>query len=67
MSVVDIILIAAIAAVLILCIRSLRRGGGECSSCSSETCSVHGGTGGCSAAEDMLAHADARLKEKNLS
>lgn len=59
----NILIVAAVGVVLVLCIRSLVRGGGECSDCSSaSTCAVHAtGKGTCPVAENMVRKADAAL------
>ena len=63
MSVTDILVIAAVAVLLILAVRSIvRSGGGECSSCGSRgSCSAHETGGPCPAAQDMLRNARKRL------
>ena len=58
---VDIVIIAAIGALLFFSIRSLVRSNKNgCSDCGGN-CSAHGGTGECSAAKRMLADADRAL------
>lgn len=59
----NILIVAAVGVAFALCIRSLARGGGECSNCSSaSTCAVHAtGKGKCPVAEDMVRKADAAL------
>ena len=62
MVLVDFVIIAAIAVLLALALRSIRRSGGECSSCGSRgSCSAHATGAPCPAAQDML-----RNVEKNL-
>ena len=62
MGLVDVVIIAAIAVLLALALRSIRRSGGECSSCWSRgSCSAHAAGAPCPAAQDML-----RNVEKNL-
>ena len=63
MSVTDIVVIAVVAVLLALAVRSVvRSGGGECSSCGSRgTCSAHQSGGPCPAAQDMLRNARKRL------
>lgn len=62
MGLVDVVIIAAIAVLLALALRSIRRSGGECSGCGSRgSCSVHATGAPCPAAQDML-----RNVEKNL-
>ena len=60
MGLADVVIIAAIAVLLALAVRSIRRSGGECSSCGSRG-SAHAAGGPCPAARDML-----RNVEKNL-
>ena len=63
MGLVDLLIIAVVAAALILCVRSIRRGDGSCSSCAQgPTCAVRAsGRGRCPVADDMVAKADAAL------
>lgn len=61
MGLVDVVIIAAIAVLLALALWSIRRSGGECSSCGSRgSCSAHATGAPCPAAQDML-----RNVEKN--
>ncbi|MBP3884476.1 MAG: FeoB-associated Cys-rich membrane protein [Olsenella sp.] len=67
MGLVDIVIIAAVAAALAFCVRRLARGGaGGCGDCaSSSSCSARAtGEGTCRVAKDMVARADAALREK---
>ena len=58
---VDIVIIAAIGALLFFSVRSLVRSNKNgCSDCGGN-CSAHGGTGECGAAKRMLADADRAL------
>lgn len=62
---VDLIVLALIGLSVFLVFRSFRKGGGECASCgSSGTCKARAaGSGHCSAAADMLQHANSALKK----
>ncbi|MGN0076006.1 MAG: FeoB-associated Cys-rich membrane protein [Parafannyhessea sp.] len=59
----NVIIVVAIAVAFVLCVRSLAKGGGSCSSCAQEaTCPAHaGGAKTCPVAKDMVAKADAAL------
>ena len=63
----DFLVIALVAVLLALAVRSIvRSGGGECSSCGSRgTCSAHQTGGPCPAAQDMLRNAEKRLGGDN--
>ena len=64
MNVMDIVIIAAVAALLALCIRSFLKGGGECADCTAEGCTAHNRRHGkCAAADDMLHRVDAAFAE----
>ena len=60
MSPIDLVILALVIAVVALCVRSLARSGGSCSSCASkDSCAVHlSGSGECPAAKRMLERAD---------
>jgi len=62
--VINIIIVAAVAAVFILCVRSIMSRDGECADCSSgSTCSARAtGKGHCQVAQDMVAKADEAFK-----
>lgn len=59
----DFIIVAAVAIAFALCVRSLRKGSGECSGCAQEaTCAAHAtGAGKCHVAQDMVAKASEAL------
>lgn len=62
----DIVILAAVAAAVVLCVRHLIRSNKDgCSDCgSASSCSAYETGAPCSAAEDMLRHADAALSAK---
>lgn len=62
----NVIIVAAIAVAFGLCVRSLAKGGGSCSSCSeASTCPAHaGGAKTCPVADDMVAKANAALASR---
>lgn len=61
--VVDGIVIAVVIAILFLCIRSLFRGGDECSDCAmGAECSMHG-EGECMAAQTMIDDAERAVED----
>ena len=63
MSPIDLVILAIVVAVMVLCVRSLRRSGGSCSSCASkDSCAVHlAGSGECPAAKRLLERVDDSL------
>ncbi len=63
MGIADVVIVLAVIALLGLCVRSFVKGGSECSGCASgASCSARAtGKGSCSAAQDMLARANAAL------
>ena len=63
MGLADVVIVLAVIALLGLCVRSFVTGGSECSGCASgASCSARAtGKGSCSAAQDMLARANAAL------
>lgn len=63
----DVVIIAVIAVLLALAIRSIVRSGsgGACAGCGSQgTCAAHAAGGTCKAADDMLARAERALSKK---
>lgn len=64
MSLADIVILGAVAALLVLAVRSIARESKEgCSECGG-SCSAAEKGGHCTAAARMLAHADAALKKR---
>ena len=62
MSPLDVIIILAVAAVLVLCIRFIAHGGAsECSTCGDTGCTARYTGGRCPAADDMLRRANKAL------
>lgn len=63
MSVSDIVIVASVAVIVFLCVRSVHRANkeGECGTCALEsTCTVHD-TGRCKLSDDIMARADAAV------
>ena len=61
---INVIIVAAVAAVLFLCVRSIVKGDGECSDCASgSTCTARAtGKGHCEVSQGMMADVDKAFK-----
>ncbi len=65
MGAVDVIILAAVLALVVLAVRSVARSGGDCSSCGSRgSCAAHASGGTCTAAQRMLRDAERALGKR---
>lgn len=67
MSVADVVIVAIIAVLVVLCIRyNMRSESDGCADCGSvDGCAIHAEGGTCKVADDMIAHANAAFETKD--